>query len=161
MTKKAIYPGSFDPITFGHIDIARRALTLVDHLVIAVGINANKHPLFTAEERVTLIKDIFKNEPRISVTMFDGLLINFAKETGIYSILRGLRAISDFEHELQLFSMNRHMEPQIDVFYMMTREQYFYLSSGMVKEIAKLGGDTTTLVPQPVAEKMREKFHHG
>ncbi|MCK5808329.1 pantetheine-phosphate adenylyltransferase [bacterium] len=158
--KQAIYPGSFDPITFGHIDIAKRALTLVDNLIIGVGINSEKKELFSADERKILISEVFKNNPKVSVISFDGLLIDFAREIGVFSVLRGLRAISDFEHELQLSSLNRHMDNRFDCFYMMTSEQYSYLSSSMVKEIARLNGDVSSLVPDNVYKALRDKYHH-
>ena len=159
-TKQAIYPGSFDPITFGHIDIAKRALTLVDNLIIAVGINGDKNALFSPEERKNLIREVFKDNPKVMVMSFDGLLIDFAREIGVFSVLRGLRAISDFEHELQLSSLNRHMDNRFDCFYMMTSEQYSYLSSSMVKEIARLNGDVSSLVPSNVYQALQQKYHH-
>lgn len=155
--KQAIYPGSFDPITNGHIDIANRALTLVDHLIIAVGINGEKNALFTAKERISLISEVFKDNPKVSVMSFDGLLIDFARDIKVFSVLRGLRAISDFEHELQLSSLNRHMDSRFDCFYMMTSEQYSYLSSSMVKEIARFNGVVSSFVPENVADALLKK----
>lgn len=158
--KQAIYPGSFDPITRGHIDIANRSLSLVDHLIIAVGINGEKEALFSPAERVKLIQEVFKDNPKVSVTSFDGLLIDFTRKTGVFSVLRGLRAISDFEHELQLSSLNRHMDNRFDCFYMMTSEQYSYLSSSMVKEIAHFHGDVSSFVPLNVEQALKSKQKH-
>jgi len=159
MTKIAIYPGSFDPITNGHLDIIKRIKFLFDRIVIAVNDNALKSFLFTASERVEMIKEILGDFPRIEVESFRGLLVRYAEKKGARFIVRGLRALSDFEYEFQMDLMNRKLNPQIETVYLMTRQSYSYLSSSIIKEIIKLGGDTPSLIPDLVKKRLQEKFN--
>ncbi|MCA9506822.1 MAG: pantetheine-phosphate adenylyltransferase [Myxococcales bacterium] len=154
--KKAIYPGSFDPITNGHIDIVKRALSVFDHVLIAITQNQEKSSLFTIEERQDLIRQSLDSE-RIEVKTFDGLLVDFAKDEKIGFIVRGLRAASDFEYEFQLAAMNRHVNSQVDSVFFMTSSETYFLSSRLVKEVAMLGGDVEKMVPSPVAKALQEK----
>ncbi len=156
--KRAIYPGSFDPITNGHVDILLRAIKLFDEIYVAVLENPSKTALFTVEERVEMIRSIFKDEARIKVTSFSGLLVDFAEKLGVNFIIRGLRAISDFEYEFQMALMNTKMKPDIEIIFMMPRVEYSFLSSKLVKEIYMLGGRTPDLVPKIVDKALREKF---
>ena len=145
--KRAIYPGSFDPMTYGHVDIALRSLKIFDELIIAVGSNSKKKSLFTPKERVEQIEEVFKGVPEVSVVTFDGLMVDLARELNIFTVVRGLRAISDFEFEFQLSAMNRKLEPRMELFFMMTGEKHFYVSSSVVKEIASMGGDVSEFIP--------------
>ncbi len=156
--RKAIYPGSFDPITNGHVDILLRAIKLFDEVYVAVLENPAKEALFTVEERVALIRKIFEKEGRIKVTSFSGLLVDFAERLGVNFIIRGLRAISDFEYEFQMALMNTKMKPNLEIIFMMPRVEYSFLSSKLVKEIYMLGGRTPDLVPEIVDEALRRKF---
>ena len=158
MTKIAVYPGSFDPITNGHLDIVYRALQFADELIIAILVNPEKKPLFTVKERINLIRSVIKENHRIKIDQFDGLLVDYARKRNARMILRGLRAVSDFDYEYQMALMNRRLEPQIETIFLVPAEQYTYLSSRLVKEIAHLGGSITGLVPKKVEEKIREKF---
>lgn len=153
--KRAIYPGTFDPITFGHLDVLNRALKLFDEIIITVAINPAKSPLFSLEERKTLIKQVLNDHhdrERIRIEGFDGLLVNFARQKKATAIIRGLRAVSDFEYELQMALMNRRLADEISTVFMMPHEKYTYLNSTIVKEVARLGGDVSNFVP-PVVEK--------
>ncbi len=152
----AIYPGSFDPLTLGHVDLVKRALYIFDKVIIAVGSPGYKKPLLDIEERISLIRKVFKNEKRICVEKLEGLLIEFAKKKKAKVVIRGLRAVSDFEYEFQMAWMNRKLNPEIEVIFMMPSEKYAYLSSTMVREIAMLGGDLKGLVP-PVIERYIKK----
>jgi pantetheine-phosphate adenylyltransferase len=159
--KIGIYPGTFDPITNGHLDIIKRALKLFDLVIVAVGENPQKQALFSLEERVYLIKEAIKELPenhRIEVEAFSGLLIEFAKKKSACAIIRGLRAVSDFEYEMQIALMNRKLSNSIDTVFLLTSLKWIFLSSSIVKEIAKLGGNVDDLVPKIVAEKLKEKF---
>lgn len=158
MSKIALYPGSFDPITNGHLDIIKRSLSLFDKIIIAVNDNPLKDFLFTIEERVEMIKDVLDDVPNIEVENFRGLLVHYAKKKGAHFIIRGLRAVSDFEYEFQMDLMNRKLNPHIETVYLMTDQRYSYLSSSIVKEIAKLDGCTKDLVPELVRKKLSEKF---
>ncbi len=155
--KKAIYPGSFDPLTNGHVDIIQRALLVYDHLLIAITHNREKSPAFTIEERKTLIRECFKGESRIEITSFNGLLVDFASAQKAPFIVRGLRAASDFEYEFQLAAMNRHLNAGIDTVFFMTGSETYFLSSRLVKEVAMLGGDVSKMVPSPVAMALKNK----
>ena len=156
MTKKriAIYPGTFDPVTNGHIDIIRRAQSICDHLIISVALNPRKNPLFPIEERVDFIKKGLNGLKNIEVLPFDNLLIDFAKENRASVIIKGLRAVSDFEYELQMGLMNRNLDQSIETLFMIPSQEFSFLSSSFVKEIAKHGGDIHKLVPKAVAEKL-------
>ncbi len=158
----AVYPGSFDPITEGHVDIIHRALNLYDRLIIAVGINPAKNPIFTFEERLEMIKECFEDdEDRIDVEEVDGLIVDYAHHKGAKAIIRGLRAVSDFEFEFQLALMNRRLEREVETIFLMTGFRWIYISSSIIKDAARHGGDISGLVPDHVHEKLREKFRKG
>lgn len=154
----AMYPGSFDPITNGHVDIIERGLKVFDRIVVAVLENPKKAPLFTTKERVRMIQDIFASKKEVEVRAFDGLLVDFARARGTGVVMRGLRAISDFEYEFQMALMNRNLAPDIETFFMMPNVNYSFLSSNLVREVAALGGSVEGLVPGPVARKLRDKI---
>ena len=155
----AIYPGSFDPITYGHIDIIRRASKAVDRLVIGVLNNTSKTPLFTSEERVEFIREAVKDIPNVTVEAFSGLSVEFAKAMDASIIVRGLRAVTDFEYELQLSQTNRKIAPEIDTVFYTTSLQYAYLSSSIVKEVALFDGDISEFVPEFLVSKIKDKIH--
>jgi pantetheine-phosphate adenylyltransferase len=154
----AVFPGSFDPITNGHVDIIQRALSVFDELTVALLINPDKQPLFTVEERVAIIREAYRQESRIRVDTFSGLLVDYAEKVGATAIVRGLRAISDFEYEFQMALMNRRLNPRIETVFMMPAESYSYLSSRLVKEVFQLGGTVTGLVPPVVERRLGEKY---
>ena len=156
--KIAIYPGSFDPVTFGHIDIINRAYKMFDKLVVGVLNNSNKKPLFSSEERVNIIEKLYKDTEQIEVMSFDGLLIDFAHKVGAQVIVRGLRAVTDFDYELQLSQTNRVIAPDIDTIFLTTNLRYSYLSSSIVKEIASYGGDISEFVDKDVAIEVKNKI---
>ncbi|GGA83774.1 pantetheine-phosphate adenylyltransferase [Ornithinibacillus halotolerans] len=158
MNRLAICPGSFDPITFGHLDIIERGSKIFDQVIVAVFNNQSKSPLFSVEERKELIKEATKHLPNVTVDASDGLLIDYAYEKNAQVILRGLRAVSDFEYEMQITSMNRKLDSKIETLFMMTNNQYSFLSSSIVKEVAKYKADVTDLVPVVVAEALKNKF---
>lgn len=151
----AVFPGSFDPLTNGHVDIVLRCAHLFERIVVAVLVNAEKTPLFSAEARVAMIREVFSEYPNIEVDTFDGLLVDYARAKRASAIVRGLRAVSDFEYEFQMALMNRHLEPTLETVFMMPAEQYTYLSSRLIKEVFRLGGDVRGLVPSVVEERMR------
>lgn len=155
--RRAIYPGSFDPVTNGHLDVIERACTLFDKVVVAVAINDQKQPLFTAEERLAMLRKAVTNET-VQFAPMQGLLVEFAASQNAHAVVRGLRAISDFEFEFQMALMNRKLDPDIETIFLMPKEEYTYLSSRIVKEIARLGGDVSAFVPPPVAEALAKKF---
>ena len=155
--KRAIYPGSFDPVTLGHIDIIERAAEIVDELIVGVLINKGKNPLFSVQERVNMLQIVTKDIPNIRVESFDGLLVDFLKLKDAEFVIRGLRAITDFEYELQMAQTNRIMAPGIDTIFLTTNLEYAYLSSTTVKEVAFYHGDISHFVPESVAEKIYEK----
>jgi len=159
--RRAIYPGSFDPITKGHIDVIKRAAKLFDEVIVAVAFNDQKQTLFRAEERVAMIEQVVGGEANIRVAHFDGLLMNFAREQQAVAVVRGLRAISDFEFEFQMALMNRKLEPAVETLFLTPREEYTYLSSRIVKEIARLGGDVAAFVPESVAHALKARFARG
>jgi pantetheine-phosphate adenylyltransferase len=161
MEKKAIYPGSFDPITNGHVDIIKRALEIFDKILIAVLENPQKEPLFTTKERMDMIKEIFADRKDVEVKAFHGLLVEFAKKNNVKIVIRGLRAISDFEYEFQMALMNRKLNPEIETFFMMPNLKYSFLSSNLVKEVFELGGCLKDLVPEQVETMLRGKFKKG
>ncbi|AMO84570.1 pantetheine-phosphate adenylyltransferase [Solibacillus kalamii] len=159
MTEKiAVVPGSFDPITNGHIDIIRRAADVFDTVYVAVLNNSSKKPLFSIEERTALIKEVTKDLPNIRIETSSGLLIDYAREKKAKAIVRGLRAVSDFEYEMQITSMNRVLDENIETFFIMSKNQYSFLSSSIVKEVAKYGGNVSELVPAIVEQALKEKF---
>lgn len=155
---RAIYPGSFDPVTYGHIDLIRRALSLFEEVYVGVAQNPEKNPLFTAEERVHLMKKAVGNLKGVRVESFAGLTVEYAKKKGARSIIRGLRATSDFDYEFQLALTNRELSKDVDTIFLMPSETHFYLSSRLIKEIAERGGDVSAFVPSFVAEAARKKF---
>jgi pantetheine-phosphate adenylyltransferase len=153
----AIYPGSFDPMTRGHEDLILRALGFVDRLIVAVAQNSGKQPMFTLDERVSLIREAIGPEPRIEVKSFEGLLVDFANAEGANLLIRGLRAVSDFEYEYQMALMNRHLSPGLEIVFMVPSIDTTYISASLVREVARLGGDVSTLVHPVVATAMRKK----
>jgi pantetheine-phosphate adenylyltransferase len=156
----AIYPGSFDPMTKGHEDIARRTLRVADRLVVAVARTAtqSKTSLFTVQERVELINEVFAEDPRVEAQAFEGLLVDFARDLGSYLVVRGLRAISDFEYELQMAQMNQELWPEIETLFFVPEVEYSFLSSSLVRQVASLGGDVSRFVSPPVLSRLREKL---
>lgn len=158
MERKAVYPGSFDPITNGHVDIILRGAKIFPRILIAVLENPKKQTLFTAAERVEMIREIFKDRPQIEVLAFSGLLVDFAREQGAEVVIRGLRAVSDFEYELQMTLMNKKLTPALETFFMMPSLKYVFLSSSIIKEAFSLGGNIADLIPPVVGTRMAEKF---
>ena len=162
MRGTAIYPGSFDPITNGHTSILQSGLVVFDKIVVAVLNNEQKTPLFTVDERIEMIREsvieIGENPERVEVDRFDGLLVDYAKRKGIRVILRGLRAVADFEYELQMANMNRQLNEEVETVFIMANDAYFYVASNLVKEVTKLGGDVAKLVPKSVLPKLRRKL---
>jgi pantetheine-phosphate adenylyltransferase len=159
MGKVAIYAGSFDPITYGHIDIIERALEIFDKVIVAIAHNAEKRSLFTIEERLEMIKAIFQDTPNVVADSFRGLLVDYVAKTNAKVILRGLRATSDFEYEFHMASMNRSLNTHLDTLFMMTSKDYFFVSSRTIKEVASLGGAVEGLVPDLVVTRLKEKFN--
>jgi pantetheine-phosphate adenylyltransferase len=157
----AVFPGSFDPLTNGHVDIILRSAHLFEHVIVAVLVNAEKQPLFTPAERVTIIREVFREYPNVEVDTFDGLLVDYARRRRASALVRGLRAVSDFEYEFQMALMNRHLEPTLETVFMMPAEQYTYLSSRLIKEVFKLGGEVRGLVPPAVEQWLRRKQEAG
>jgi pantetheine-phosphate adenylyltransferase len=153
----AIFPGSFDPLTNGHVDIVLRSAHLFERVVVAVLVNPDKRPLFSADERVAIIRDVFREYPNVEADSFGGLLVDYARRRRASAIVRGLRAVSDFELEFQMALMNRHLEPTLETMFLMPAEQYTYLSSRLIKEVFNLGGDVRGLVPPAVEGWMRRK----
>jgi pantetheine-phosphate adenylyltransferase len=158
MPRVALYAGSFDPITNGHSDLIRRSLSFVDRLVVGVATNVSKQSLFTAEERVALIRAAMDNDPRVEVDHFRGLLVDFAKKRGVQMVIRGLRAASDFEYEYQMALMNRHLAPQMETVFMVPSLDTTYISSSLVREVARFNGDVSSLVHPAVESALRGKF---
>ncbi|MGF3102446.1 pantetheine-phosphate adenylyltransferase [Rossellomorea sp. DUT-2] len=158
MTSIAVCPGSFDPITYGHLDIITRGAKVFDQIYVVVLNNSSKQSLFSVEERIELIREVTGDIPNVVVDSFQGLLVDYAKKVNAKAIIRGLRAVSDFEYEMQITSMNRVLEDDIETFFIMTNNQYSFLSSSIVKEVAKYGGNISELVPKRVEESLKEKF---
>lgn len=156
----AVYPGSFDPVTNGHLDIISRGAKVFDKVIVAVLHNRNKVPLFSVEERLELLRCATKDFPNVEVDHFNGLLVDYIREKKAQTIIRGLRAVSDFEYEMQAASINRKLDPSVETFFMMTNNQYSYLSSSIVKEVAKFGGNVSDIVPPEVAIALQEKFQN-
>jgi pantetheine-phosphate adenylyltransferase len=157
-TSIALYPGSFDPVTNGHLDLIERGEKVFDLLIVAVLKNADKQPLFSIPERVEMLRDVVKKWASVEVAVFDGLLVEYARKRGAGVVLRGIRAISDYEYELQMALMNRKLEPRLETVFMLPGETYSYLSAKLVREIAQLGGPLDGLVPPAVGERLRAKF---
>ena len=159
----ALYPGSFDPVTLGHEDIARRTLQVADHLVVAVARTATqaKTPAFTLEERLEMLKEVFSDEPRIECVAFSGLLVDFARERGATVVVRGLRAVSDFEYEFQMAQMNRELSPGLEFLFLTPDARLSFLSASIVREVARLGGDVSSFVSPSVLRRLRERFTEG
>ena len=155
--KLAVYPGSFDPLTNGHIDIIERGTHLFDRIIVAILVNIDKAPLFTTQERVDIVRDVFKGRPNVEVDTFDGLLVDYLTRRKADVIVRGLRALSDFEAEFQMALMNRRLGPNIETVFMMPAEQYTYISSRLIKEVFSLGGQVRGLVPEIVESRLRDK----
>jgi len=154
----AVYPGSFDPITNGHVDIVRRSLQVFDRVMVAIARNVDKSsPFFQPQERVDIIAEVFRDEPRVRVDSFSGLLVDYVTTVGAEVIIRGLRAVADFEYEFQMTMMNRHLKPDIETIFMMTGESHFYTSSRLVREVASLGGSIEGLVPNSVVKRVLER----
>ena len=153
----AVYPGSFDPLTNGHVDIIQRGSRLFDRIVVGVLLNLDKSPLFTVAERVEIAREVFSGYTNVEVDTFDGLLVDYARRKHAGVIVRGLRAISDFEYEMQMALMNRHLNPEVETVFMMPAEPYTYVSSRLVKEVVALGGSVTGLVPRLVEARLRDK----
>jgi pantetheine-phosphate adenylyltransferase len=157
MTRIAVYPGSFDPVTNGHADLIRRSLAFVDRVVVAVAVNVSKQALFTTEERVALIRAVVR-DAAVEVESFEGLLVDFARRAGASVIVRGLRAVSDFEYEFQMALMNRQLEPKLETVFLVPAFDLTYLSSSLVREVARFGGDVSQLVHPAVDKALRQKF---
>ena len=158
MEKLAIYPGSFDPVTNGHVDIVERGLKLFDKIIVAILLNPSKQFLFTVEERLDMLQDSLNKFPNIETDSFDGLLVNYAKQKNACAILKGMRAISDFEYEFQMALMNRRMNRNIQTVFLMTGFRWIFTSSSIIKEVARFGGDVNDMVPPIVDQKLKEKF---
>ncbi len=156
--RKAIYPGSFDPVTFGHLDLIERALDLFDELIVVVASNPSKKTLFSTEERVEFLKAALKNRPQVRVKNWEGLTVELAVKEKAFALIRGIRATSDFDYEFQMALTNRKLAPKIDTVFLMPSESHFYLSSRLIKEIAQLGGAVTRYVPAPVAARIKKMF---
>jgi pantetheine-phosphate adenylyltransferase len=157
MSVIAIYPGSFDPLTMGHVDIIQRGSRLFERIVVAVLINVDKAPLFTVTERVEIAREVFRNRANVEVDTFDGLLVDYARKRDARAIVRGLRAVSDFEYEMQMALMNHRLNPEVETVFMMPAEPYTYVSSRLVKEVVALGGSVKGIVPDIVERRLREK----
>lgn len=155
---RAVYPGSFDPVTYGHLDIIRRSRSLADELIVGVLNNKAKTPLFSVEERVKMLEEMTKNMPGVKVVPFEGLLIDFAKEMSAGIVVRGLRAVTDFEYELQMAQTNNKLSPELETVFLTTSLDYSYLSSTIVKEVAAFGGDISQFVPETIERRIQEKI---
>ena len=154
----AVYPGSFDPITNGHWDIMRRALGLFDKVIVALAVNVNKRPLFPLATRMRMIRDVVGGDPRVEVDAFQGLLVDYARSRDARFLIRGLRAVADFEYEFQFAHMNRQLAPDIETIFLPTNEENFYVSSSLVREVGMMGGDVSRLVPSAVLKTLKNKF---
>ena len=154
----ALYPGSFDPVTCGHLDLVERALPLFDKLTVAVAVNSSKNATFTPDERVEMLREVLPKDPRVSVTTFRGLVVDFCRSQGIGAILRGVRTVSDFEYEYQMALTNRHLAPAIETVFVMPSVQYSYVSSSLIREIVRNGGDVSSFLPSSVERRLRERL---
>jgi pantetheine-phosphate adenylyltransferase len=157
----AVYPGSFDPITNGHVDIVRRSLRLFDRVIVAIAENVRKEPLFSTAERAEMVVQCLGADPKVEVDSFTGLLVDYARHRGARVIVRGLRAIADFEYEFQFAHMNRHLAPDVETMFLMTSDDSFYVSSSLVKEVAAMGGDISRIAPPAVVQALKKKFKKG
>jgi pantetheine-phosphate adenylyltransferase len=158
MTRIAIYPGSFDPPTKGHEDLIRRSLALADRVIVAVAVNPSKQPLFPVEKRLAMLRAMAGDEPRVGFEAFDGLLVDFARKAGASMVVRGLRAVSDFEYEFQMALMNRQLHPSLETVFLVPALDLTYLSSSLVREVARFGGDVSSLVHPVVADALAERY---
>lgn len=154
--RRAIYPGSFDPVTFGHLDVILRASHLFESVIVAVATGEGKKPLFSVADRIAMLKESTADNPAVEVVSLDGLLVDFARKRNVFTVIRGLRAVSDFEFEFQMALMNRKLESRLETVFLTPKEDYTYLSSRIVKEVARLGGDVSPFVPAPAAKQLRE-----
>jgi pantetheine-phosphate adenylyltransferase len=154
----AVYPGTFDPVTNGHVDLVERSLRIFDELIVAVAANPKKQPLFSLDERINLFRKAISRYKRVKIEGFDGLLVDYVREKGAVGIIRGLRAVSDFEYEMQMALMNRRLDSGIETVFLMPNEEYSFITSTIVKEAASYGGDVSSLVPKVVVEKLKKKF---
>jgi len=157
-TSRAIYPGTFDPITNGHVDLIHRCLTVFSHVTVLVAHSQKKTPLFDSEMRKSLVQQCFPGDARVHVELYDGLLVDYARKNKILAVLRGLRAVSDFEYEFQMATMNRKMYPELQTFFLMASEKYFFVNSTLIKEVISHHGDVSELVPPHVEKKLQEKL---
>lgn len=155
---RAIYPGSFDPVTFGHLDVIDRAATLFGQVIVAVATSESKHPLFPVEDRIALLRESINPKLAVEVMPLDGLLVDFSRQHGVFTVIRGLRAVSDFEFEFQMALMNRKLESRLETVFLTPKEDYTYLSSRIVKEIARLGGDVSPFVPASVVKRLKQRL---
>jgi pantetheine-phosphate adenylyltransferase len=155
----AVYPGSFDPVHVGHVAIVERAARIFPRVVVAMLENTAKNALFSTEERVEMMREIWCDDPRVEVTSFTGLLVNYLRQLDAFVVVRGIRAVSDFEYEFMMAQMNRRLDPDVETVFLTPKEEYTYLSSRVVKEVAALGGDLTGLVPDPVRDRLHARFH--
>ncbi len=154
----ALYPGSFDPVTRGHLDLVERALPLFDHLTVAVAVNSQKSPTFTVEERVEMLLEVLPQDDKLSVVTFTGLVVDYCREHRIGAILRGVRTISDFEAEYQMALTNRHLEPTVESVFVMPSAQYSYVSSSLIREVVRNGGDVSSFLPESVEQRLRDRL---
>ncbi len=161
MPAKALYPGTFDPPTNGHVDIIQRGSRLFDHLIVAILVNPVKNPLFTIDERMEMLREAASSIHNVSFATFDGLMVEFARQQGVAAVLRGIRAISDYEYEFQMALMNRRLAPEIETVFLQPAGRYSFVSSRMLKEVFSLGGDVTGLVPPNVLKRLRARINHG
>jgi len=161
MPAKALYPGTFDPPTNGHIDLIQRGARIFDHLVVAILNNPQKDPLFSVEERVEMLTECTRNIENVSIATFDGLMVDFARQQQAIAVLRGIRAISDYEYEFQMALMNRRLAPEIETVFLQPAGRYSFVSSRMLKEVFTFGGDVTGLLPPNVLKRLRERLNHG
>ncbi len=159
ITNCAIYPGSFDPITYGHISVVKRGLKIFDTIIVAVAVNTSKKTVFTERERVDMIKEIFKNEPHVYVDSFRGLLVEYVRRKKAQAILRGIRTVTDFDYEFQMALANKSLDPTVEQVFMMTEGKYLYYSSSIIKEIVSLGGSVREMVPEVVEKALRRKLY--
>ncbi len=158
MERIGIYPGSFDPPTYGHLDIIERASSLVDHLVVAIGVNSQKDTFLSADDRFEALQECLAGKPNVEVQRFEGLLVRFAEERGSNILIRGLRAVSDYEYEFRIAMANRHLAPDIETVFLIARDQWSFLASSVVREVAALGGDYSGFVPEPVADRVARRM---